>query len=64
MAEIELSALEQMCLKQRIPSQAVLEKEVSAWEQERNAAAATVDWRFTTDNARFKLKSLYPSLSV
>lgn len=64
MAEIELSALEHMCLKHRIPTQAALESEVRAWEQERNHATVTVDWRFTTDNARFKLKSLYPSISV
>lgn len=64
MAEIELSALEHMCLKQRVPTQAALEREVGAWEQERNHTAVTVDWRFTTDNARFKLKSLYPSISV
>lgn len=64
MAEIEFSALEHMCLDQRLATQAALESEVGAWEQERNTTAGTVDWRFTTDDARFKLKSLYPSISV
>jgi len=62
MAEIELSVLNQQCLDRRIPDQATLEREVAAWEEERNRAAATVNWRFTTDDARIKLKKLYPSI--
>ena len=62
MAEIELSMLNQQCLDRRIPDQATLEREVAAWEEERNRAAATVNWRFTTDDARIKLKKLYPSI--
>jgi hypothetical protein len=64
MAEIELSALSRMCLDRRIPDKAVLIREVSAWERERNAKSVTVEWRFTTDDARIKLKKLYPTISV
>ncbi|MGB8644745.1 MAG: transposase, partial [Anaerolineae bacterium] len=62
MAEIELSALGRMCLARRIPDPEKLTAETAAWEVERNAAHLTVDWRFTTDDARIKLKRLYPSL--
>jgi hypothetical protein len=62
MAEIELSVLSQQCLDRRIPDKATLEREVAAWEVERNRVGATVDWRFTTDDARIKLKKLYPSM--
>ena len=62
MAEIELSVLSRQCLDQRIPDQAVLVQEVSAWEETRNTQQATVNWRFTTADARIKLKRLYPSI--
>ena len=62
MAEIELSVLGRQCLSQRIPDHATLEREVAAWEKARNAAQATIDWRFTTADARIKLKHLYPSI--
>lgn len=62
MAEIELSALAQQCLDRRLANQEALRREVAAWEQARNQAAVTIDWRFTTDDARIKLKHLYPSL--
>lgn len=62
MAEIELSVLSQQCLDRRIPDKATLEREVAAWEVERNQAGASVDWRFTTEDARIKLKKLYPSM--
>jgi hypothetical protein len=62
MAEIELSVLSRQCLKQRIPDQAALQQGVSAWETQRNTAASTVDWRFTTADARIKLKRLYPTV--
>ncbi len=62
MAEIALSVLSRQCLDQRIPDKAALEQEVAAWAVERNRAGATVDWRFTTDDARIKLKKLYPSI--
>jgi hypothetical protein len=64
MAEIELSVLSRQCLDQRIPDQFGLEQEVLAWQQPRNSRGATVDWRFTTDDARIKLKRLYPSIQV
>jgi hypothetical protein len=60
MAEIELSVLSRQCLDQRIPDQPALITEVAAWEAERNAMRATVHWRFTTAEARIKLKHLYP----
>ena len=61
-AEIELSVLARQCLDRRIPDRATLTHEVAAWEADRNAAGGTVDWQFTTDDARIKLKHLYPSL--
>lgn len=64
MAEIELSALSRMCLDRRIPDKDMLTREVAAWESERNAKSVTVEWRFTTTDARIKLKKLYPVISV
>ena len=61
MAELELSVLSRQCLDRRIPDQATLEQEVKAWEAQRNASPAPVKWRFTTADARIKLKRLYPS---
>ena len=60
MAEIELSVLARQCLAERMEHQAHLTEEVAAWEQERNATATRIDWRFTTVDARIKLKHLYP----
>jgi hypothetical protein len=62
MAEIELSVLGQQCLSRRIPDAETLEREVAAWEEKRNAAGAAISWRFTTADARIKLKHLYPSI--
>ena len=59
-AEIELSVLGRQCLDRRLPDQAALAAEVAAWTEQRNAEAATVDWQFTTADARIKLKHLYP----
>jgi hypothetical protein len=59
-AEIELSILNGQCLDRRIPDPGTLETEVTAWAQARNARAAKVHWRFTTADARIKLKRLYP----
>jgi hypothetical protein len=64
MAEIELSVLARQCLDGRIPNQTILASETEAWQTERNTNSATVDWRFTTSDARFKLKKLYPSIHV
>ena len=61
-AEIELSALNGQCLNRRIPNVDQMRTEVAAWELDRNSRSSTVDWRFTTENARIKLKRLYPKL--
>jgi hypothetical protein len=62
MAEIELGVLARQCLDRRIPGQVVLEQETKAWQNQRNRDSIRVDWRFTTSDARSKLKSLYPSI--
>lgn len=64
MAEIELGVLGRQCLDRRLADKATLAREVAAWQQERNSAHATVDWRFTTADARIKLKRLYPTISA
>lgn len=64
MAEIELSVLNRQCLNRCIPNQAVLIRETEAWALQRNNKQATVDWQFTSDDARIKLKRLYPSILV
>jgi hypothetical protein len=63
MAEIELGVLQQQCLDRRIPDEETLKHEITAWEKQRNAERATIDWRFSVTDAREKLKRLYPSLS-
>ena len=62
MAEIELSVLERQCLRRRIPDRAALERAATAWADRRNAAAASIDWQFTTADARTKLRRLYPAI--
>ena len=64
MAEIEFAALARQCLCRRIGTQQELEQQVACWQEQRNAAATTVTWRFTTADARIKLKRLYPSLKT
>lgn len=61
MAEIELSVLSRQCLDRRIPDRETLETEIAAWETLRNETANKIDWQFTTQDARIKLKHLYPS---
>jgi hypothetical protein len=61
-AEIELSVLTRQCLDRRIETTAELRREVAAWEEPRNERAAEIQWRFTTADARIKLRHLYPSL--
>jgi len=61
-AECELSVLFRQCLSRRIPNREFLEREVAAWEKERNATDVKVEWRFTTEDARIKLKQLYPAI--
>ena len=62
MAEIELGVLARQCLDRRMPNQEVLTQESGTWQDRRNRAGIRVDWRFTTQDARIKLKSLYPSI--
>ena len=62
MAEIEFSVLGRECLDRRIPSAEVLEREIAAYEQQRNRTKATINWRFTNQDARTKLDRLYPSI--
>jgi transposase len=61
LVEIELSVLQRQCLSRRIPDAATLRKEVAAYEARRNEAGATITWNFRVDDARRKLKRLYPS---
>ena len=62
MAEIELSVLSRQCLSRRIGDQQTLKQEIQTWQTLRNEQGATVQWRFTTDDARIKLKKLYPAV--
>jgi transposase len=63
MAEIELSVLSRQCLDRRVPDFETLEAEVAAWQERRDAAGGQkIEWRFSTEDARIKLKRLYPSL--
>jgi transposase len=61
-AECEFSVLSRQCTNRRIPDEATLANAVAAWEQERNDRPARVNWRFTTEDARIKLKHLYPTI--
>jgi hypothetical protein len=63
MVEIEIGVLSEQCLDDRIPEEATLRREVAAWEASRNERQATVGWRFSTSDARVKLKRLYPNIS-
>jgi hypothetical protein len=62
MAEIELGVLVRQCLSRRIADKVTLEREVTAWQNERNLKNVRVDWQFTTADARIKLKHLYPTI--
>jgi hypothetical protein len=62
MAEIELSVLRRQCLDRRLPDFAALQAEVAAWQERRNADGRPIDWRFTTADARIKLRRLYPAV--
>jgi hypothetical protein len=64
MAEIELAVLAGQCLDRRLADRATLEREVAAWQAARNKAGHGVDWRFTTEDARIKLKHLYPEIQT
>jgi hypothetical protein len=58
----ELGVLSTQCLDRRIPDKQALTDEIAAWEHDRNAHHTKSDWRFTTNDARIKLKRLYPSV--
>jgi transposase len=62
MAEIELSVLSRQCLDRRIGTEDELKREIAAWQEQRNTREVTIHWRFTTQDARMKLKHLYPSV--
>jgi hypothetical protein len=62
MAAIELRVLQQQCLDRRLPDDDTLKRASAAWEHQRNAEQATIDWRFSVTDARKKLERLYPSL--
>ena len=61
MAEIELNVLMKQCLNRRIDKLETIKKEVEAWQKSRNNKNAKINWQFTTEDARVKLKRLYPS---
>jgi len=62
MAEIELSVLSKQCLDRRIPCIDIMRKEVATWQGVRNSHPTPMNWRFTTEDARIKLKKLYPTI--
>lgn len=62
MAEIKLSVLNRQCLIRRMRNRETLKEEVAAWVRARNENSAGVNWQFTTEDARIKLKRLYPSI--
>jgi len=62
LAEIELRVLSRQCLDRRVPDTETLGAAVAVWETRRNVAGGRIDWRFTTEDARIKLKTLYPSI--
>jgi transposase len=63
-AECELSVLKRQALKGRLPDIETVTQKATAWEQRRNQMEATIDWRFTTEDARIKLKRLYPIVNI
>ncbi len=63
-AEMELSVLARQCLDRRIPDSPTLTREIALWERQRNTAQVAVNWQFTTTDARFKLRKLYPTIQL
>ena len=63
MVEIEISVLCEQCLADRIPDEETLSRQITAWETARNERQATINWQFTSIDARTKLKRLYPVIS-
>jgi hypothetical protein len=64
MAEIEVSALQRQCLRQRLPDRDAMAREVTAWADRRNRTPQRIDWQFTTAHARTKLRRLYPAFEA
>ena len=64
MAELELSALQRQCLRRRLADRTAMEREVLAWARRRNEGTKRIDWRFTTADARIKLRRLYPAFEA
>jgi len=62
MAEIELRIMNRQCLDRRIDDAAVVRREVTTWEGDRNERGCRIHWTFTLAAARLKLKKLYPSM--
>lgn len=63
MAEIEQSVMAQQALIRRIPDRETMKQRTTAWRKQRNESEATVDWQFTPEEARIKLKQLYPKIN-
>ena len=64
MAEIELSVLARQALSGRIPTLQAIQERIAAWQERRNQQQVSISWRFTTADARIKLKRLYPSIEA
>ena len=62
MAEIEIGVMSRQCLSERIPSKDIMASKIAAWTHNRNLAASSVNWQFSTADARIKLKHLYPKI--
>jgi DDE superfamily endonuclease len=62
--EMEFSVLATQCRERRLAETGIVQQQIADWDRQRNEAKATVQWRFTTDKARTKLRRLYPSQSV
>lgn len=63
-AELELSVLTRQCLDRRIPCRAEVSREAEAWDERRNTRQVGIDWQFTTEDARIKLRHLYPKIKA
>ena len=61
--EIEISVLSRQCLERRIPNVETLQREIAAWQQQRNQQKAKIDWRFTASDARTKFQRFYPAFT-
>ncbi len=64
MAEIELNVMQKQCLNRRIPDMDMLKREVKAWTSARNNKECRINWQFTTQDSRIKLKRLYPTIDA